>query len=376
MEHALSLVHRSIEHERKVNNFLLKGSIVEKPMANIKRYHALRIFYVRQEKKDVDKLFTREEFKKFFVANDVQKRTLNTLGAVNDPGISKKDMQGFGGDMDEKGGAGGDAMDKSATSGLKMKDNQGDGVARDDEVGASFIARMEGSPDKKNKLNLKLVIQNIFKNIKNIFTNDELNIPNQTLFRAVVIKRLMNILLLLFMSAATGYLVYITILQQYTTYNFKLTSIFAITRYQNVTISLINEYMMRSLYCNDDPLNGSTFCRDVESRIGSFRNIMGAQDIDNNVRNDFFFSSLGQTNVSFILDYPNLDPRNATSSKYTITIMLLEKLLAYDISDQNEGDAQVFLDDNFLPIVNQYFTDSKQAAQEAAQSILASNQVD
>jgi hypothetical protein len=375
MEHALSLVHRSIEHEKKVNNFLLKGSVVEKPMANIKRYHALRIFYVRQEKKDTEKMFTKEEFRKFFVANDIQKRTLHTLGAINDAGTSKKEMQGFGGDLDEKGGNGGDGMDKSAMSGLKIKENAFDVGARDDDVGGSFIARMEGSPDKKNKLNLKFVIQNIFKNIKNIFTNDELNIPNQILFRAVVIKRLMNILLLLFMSAATSYLVYITILQQYTTYNFKLASIFAITKYQNVTISLINEYMIRSLYCNDDPNNQRPFCLDVESRIGSFRNIMSAQDIDNNVRNDFFFSSLGQTNVSFVLDYPNLDPRNATSSKYTITMLLLEKLLAYDISDENEGDAQVFIDDNFLPIVNQYFTDSKQAVLESARSILANNQV-
>ena len=375
MENALNSVHRLIENEKKVNSYLLKGSIMEKPMANIKRYHALRIYYVRQEKKDQDKVFTREEFKKYYLSSDSQKKTINTLAGMADFNSPKKDGVGSGGEFEERQGSHGDANDKSGLSPNKIKESVFDGQARDDDGGTSFIARMEAGMDKKSRLNLKFVIQNIFKNIKNIFTNDELNVPNETLFRAVVIKKAMIYLVLLLMSAAVGYLIYVTNIQQYSNYNFKLDSMFAITKYQNATISLINEYMIRSLYCSDNSADPQTFCKDVESRISSFRDIMGNQDIDNNVRNDFFFSTIGQTNVSFVLDYPDLEPRNATASKYTITLMMLEKLLAYDISNSNKGDARVFIDNNFLSIINQYFIDCKQDALDSADSILASNQV-
>lgn len=375
MENALNSVHRLIENEKKVNSYLLKGSIMEKPMANIKRYHALRIYYVRQERKDQEKVFTKEEFKKYYLSSDSQKKSLTALAAMADINSPKKDGVGSGGEFEERQGSHGDANDKSGLSPNKIKESIFDGQARDDDGGTSFIARMEAGMDKKSKLNLKFVIQNIFKNIKNIFTNDELNVPNETLFRAVVIKKAMIYLVLLLMSASVGYLIYVTNIQQYSNYNFKLDSMFAITKYQNATISLINEYMIRSLYCGDNSADPQTFCRDVESRISSFRDIMGNQDIDNNVRNDFFFSTIGQTNVSFILDYPDLEPRNATASKYTITLMMLEKLLAYDISNSNKGDARVFIDNNFLSIINQYFIDCKQAALDSADSILASNQV-
>lgn len=374
MENALTSVHKLIENERKVNSYLLKGSIMEKPMANIKRYHALRIYYVRQEKKEQDKVFTKEEFKKYYLSSDSQKRSLSNLAPVGDANSPKREGFESAAELEERQGSQGD-IDKSGPSPTKVKDSLFDGPGNLDDGGTSFIARMEAGMDKKSKLNLKFVIQNIFKNIKNIFTNDELNVPNETLFRAVVIKKAMIYLVLLLMSAAIGYLVYVTNIQQYSNYNFKLDSMFAITKYQNATISLINEYMIRSLYCSNNAADPRAFCKDVESRIFSFRNIMGNQDIDNNVRNDFFFSSVGQTNVSFVLDYPDLSPRNASASKYTITLMMLEKLLAYDISAANQGDARVFIDNNFLAIINQYFIDCKQAALDSANSILASNQV-
>lgn len=357
-----------MEHERKLNSYLLRGTIVEKPLANIKRYHALRIFYVRQERKDPEKTFTKQEFRKFFTANETQKKTITSLGVAADSPNKKQSSYGSGGELDDRS--------PDARSGFPVKDSIFEG-GKDEDGGTSFVARMEAGigQDKKSKLNLKFVIQNIFKNTKNIFTMDELNVPNETLFRAVVIKKAMIYLMLLLMSASIGYLVYITNIQQYVDYNFKLDSMFAITKYQNATISLINEFMMRSLYCNDNRSDTTNFCRETESRIKSFRETMSSQDIDNNVRNDFFFSAIGQTNVTFVLDYPDLEPRNASASKYTITMMMLEKLLAYDISESNKGDARVFIDNNFLSIINQYFTDSKQATQEAARSILASNQV-
>lgn len=100
---------------------------------------------------------------------------------------------------------------------------------------------------------------------------------------------------------------------------------------------------------------------------------MNSFDIDYNVREDLFFRDLAQQEIEFKVRYdtPTLEIRRA--SKYTVLMIMLEKLLTIDNSKFDKVEALNFINDNYLHTINKYFLDSFQATREEA--IEMTNQV-
>lgn len=218
--------------------------------------------------------------------------------------------------------------------------------------------------DAKNKLSLKTVIQNMLKNTKNVFTKEEGNQPNDVLLRTIIIKKLIFYLIFAYIALSTSYMGYLTISQQFLIYDFKIGSLFKVTRYHNLTVALLNEYYHREVVVSR-PLdifytsrNMTDDLTEVATRITSFRDQLNSFDIDINVRQDLFFKDLARTEVSFVIRYAESQQQTQQASKYTILMVMLEKVLTIDNSEFDKEEAFNFIDDNFLQIVNQYLLDS------------------
>lgn len=215
------------------------------------------------------------------------------------------------------------------------------------------------------KQNMKTVIQNILKNIKNVFTKTEGTQPNEMLLRTIVIKKIIQYLILAFIALTSTYLGYLTIYQQYQTFDFKVNSLYKVTRYHNLTVALINEYLHRDTINTRpqfDPTYSSqqqsTDLTEVTGRINEFLNDLNNFDIDINIRTDLFFTTLGQQQSSFTLQYNGSGTEVRQASKYTILMIMLEKLLTIDVSASNTIATFDYIGLNFLSVIDRYLLDS------------------
>lgn len=252
----------------------------------------------------------------------------------------------------------------------------------DNEMGDNTRRQRGDNNENRTKYTLKNVIQTIFKNIKNVFTKDETNQPNDMLLRTTLIKKFIMYLVIAMMLMSTFYLIYITIYQQYLEFEFKFTSALQITKYHNLTIAVINEYAHRGaierrpIIDPDFTLDAKALqLNDTKSRIDYSRNILMSMDIDTNVRSDLFFSTIGIENNVFRIRYNLNGGERVNSSKYTILMIMLEKLITIDNSVDDLNEANLYIEDNFLPIINKFFIDCFEATYTDASNILSSNRV-
>lgn len=238
---------------------------------------------------------------------------------------------------------------------------------------------------KKSRTTTKAVLQMLFKSLRNLFTKEESNVPNEMLLRTQLIKKIVFYIVVVLVGMSTFYLIYEAIIQKLGNYDFAVQSMLMVTTYHNMTISVINELLHRDTIVysalnstavfNPAAANTTADWNVTSDRLKYFKGLLLNLDIDNNVRSDFFFSETGQLRVQFNITYPNATTRFGTSSKYTIMMMMLEKLITIDNNEYYRQSAMLFLNDNFLTIVNQYFLDAFYDVYNTAADILVSNKV-
>lgn len=240
---------------------------------------------------------------------------------------------------------------------------------------ASDRNRRNHTIETKNKLSLKNIVQNILKNTKNIFTKEESNQPNDMLLRTIVIKKLILYLILVFIALSSAYLGYVTVYKEYQSYSFKAQSLDKITKYHNLTSAVLSEYMHKESI-NARPLDASYTSSkktadldNVKNRISTFKNELNSFDIDINVREDMFFRDMARSEVDFKVRYQGTTAEVRRASKYTILMIMLEKVLTMDNSEFDRVEALNFVYDNYLHIINRYFLDSFDATRNEANSM-------
>ena len=379
IEYAITTVNKTIDAEKKVNQFLVKGHVQEKRIANFKRYQIAKVSAYKLNKKG-DKYYDPKDLAKMLKNEDgirAARRAGTNEGGLASP--SEKNMNGDALAFQENGMDLGSPV-KQANLNLKAPvaaqpaagpvnaSQRGDvyEIQREDSMNSSASQRKEDR-DVKPKLNLKMIIQSLFKNIKNPFINDETNVPKEILLRTILIKKLILYLVFLLIGMSTFYLIYISVFLQFRQYRFKLNSALTITQYHNITLGVINEYLFTDTINIRQAIATENYSAEqkaidekkTNSRIESFRTRLLDTDIDDNVRSDFFFTDIGANKTQFLLRYSfaeSAQPFEAT--KYTIYIMLLEKIVTIADSSDDREEAIVFIQDNFLNIVNRYFLDS------------------
>ena len=253
-----------------------------------------------------------------------------------------------------------------------------DDVAKsDNQSNNSEKGRKAQLIQSKNKYTLKVIIQNLLKNYRNLFTKTDAFQPKEMLLRTTVIKKLILYLILLFIALSTSYLGYINVYMQYSAYEFKVDSVYKVTRYHNLTVAVLNEYYHRDAI-NSRPLdslynstNRTSDLKEVSNRIETFRDLLNSFDIDYNVRQDLFFRNLAQQELNFVVRYSENLSEVRQASRYTILIIMLEKLLTIDRSEFDKNEAFFFINDNFLSIMDDYLLSSFEASFQEAEKIIA-----
>lgn len=366
MVQVVSNISKAIDSEAKVNLYSMKGSFKEFDVTEFKRwYQSAKIVNIKYHDSN-DKKFTPNKLKKLIKTTNRDKAITGIYNVAAGLATDKNDK------MDKKLKLSPRApfkaikdindAEKLLNQSMQIK-NHPDHAESDDTS-----SNLQGKPKKDFKdhptLNLKKTIQDIFKNIKNVFSKEEGNQPNDTLLRTTVIKKVILYLILSFMALASAYLGYLTIYQQYQTYLFKIDSMYKTTVYHNMTISVINEYAYRELALSR-PLSDTYTAEmkrrdelDVAWRINEFKTQLNSLDINTNVRNDLFFTSIGSVQEKFLMRYAANDTDIHIASRYTILMLLLEKLLTAEKSIADKQEALYFIQDNFLSIINKYFLDS------------------
>lgn len=373
---AVSNMAKNIDSEAKINLYITKGSYEQMNVAEFKDWYvAAAITYVKLDEMN-DKKFNPAKFKKTLKASDRDKAALGlySVGAgikaeadashhkdlVKSPPRSSRGL-----DIKPLNNIALLPLERSPTDQLpalnKSHTDQGDS----DELSSNLNERYRADMRENTRLNMKMVIQNIFKNIKNVFTKEESNQPNEALLRTKIIKRVILYLVLAFIAMSSSYFGYLTVTQQYQAHLFKADSLFKITVYHNATLAVLNEYLFRDVIIarpTDAAYTAqakSTDLADVAGRISMFRSQLNSMDIDTNVRNDLFFTSIGSVQKTFAVRYSSMGvTSHKLASRYTILMLMLEKVLTMDNSAFDKQEALFFVEDNFLSIINRYFMDS------------------
>lgn len=371
MVQVITNISKAIDNESKVNLYSVKGSFKEFDMTDVKSwYQSAKIVNIKYHESN-EKKFTPSRLKKSIRETNRDRTTQGIFGVA----------AGLKADLDKSSPIKSENQKISSHNPFKTLKNL---AVEKDKINTSYMPNMQpekgdsddlssnpqdrhrGDFKENNKINLKAIIQNIFKNIKNVFSKEETNQPNETLLRTTVIKKIILYLILAFIAMSSIYIGYLTIKQQYISYIFKIDSMYKTTVYHNMTISVINEFTYGDLIASR-PLT-SDYTRamkdrdtaEVVKRLMIFKNQLNSLDIDTNVRNDLFFTSLGAEKNNFTMRY-SPDKSNANiqvASKYTILMLMLEKVLRAEKSDSYKAEAYYFIDDNYLSIINKFFLDS------------------
>lgn len=388
MESAVSEINKKIDKEKWVNFFTIKGVILEKPISNLKRYQVARILNFRQTESKNHSRYNQKNLIRNLQGMDTDKtipRASNNMSSGNLPPPAPT--------LDNKLSTEQEfAKNGTANSNknifLEVVENENDA----NNISSNNSQNLKAPPvpfdnpsyqapsidlnrgldtellHHKSKYSMKNIVQSIFKQLKNVFTKDDLNMPNETLFRAIIIKKLLLYLVLVLTLLSMSYLGYISVYGQYIRFKFKMTSASSIISYHNATLGLINEYYLQerlkvTMAGPKPPIKPSDYPQEQifsQQRVSYLQNMTMEFDSNDNIRNDFFFTNLGTKNVSFGIRYASKPSfvREYTSSQYTIFTMLIEKLLAISDSRDKIQDMFIFIDDNYLSIVNRYCIDS------------------
>ena len=399
----MSSIAKAIEDERKVNAYSMKGSVDQFSIARFKVYHAAKIVSFKFDERN-EKRFNPRKLGKSLAAVEKDKGTIagDNSGVMNSARSGDKKKEAAEAAAHEEKHEGSESVKPSRLRLLELKNpllgflktgNQpktsGTKTMAEDKSGdeeldlsmGSNQSKLNQTIDTKNKMSLKTVIQNLLKNTKNIFTKEEANQPNDMLLRTIVIKKLILYLILTFMALSSIYLGYSTIYMQYQSYEFKVDSLYKVTRYQNLTVAVLNEYFHRDAINSrdlDSSYSASTQIadlKDVDLRIRMFKDQLNSFDIDYNVRQDLFFKGLSQAEQSFTVRYDNSSGETRQASKYTILMIMLEKVLTMDNSQFDKVEAFSFINDNFLHVVNAYFLEAFAVTRDECNKMVADGKV-
>ena len=370
LEYAITQASKLIELDRKVNQYLVKGSIIEKTIANFKRYQVIKIHGIKMNMRN-EKCYEPDELVHHLSSNDPLKLVRKNPDANEIPNeVNNINIQ-----IPQP--AHGNAVQSSKA--LLPPSDVYEINREDSEHSIRSHQQIYREKEKKVEMNMKNIIHIMFKNIKNIFTKEESNVPKDMLLRTILIKKLILYLIVLLIMMSTFYLVFISIYVQYNEYKSKLQSSLMITKYHNITTGVINEYIHRDIiqYRSNTSIDSYNSTKKVidtlnnNRRIERFRLDLLDKDSDTNIRSDFFFTPIGSHISRFVLRYLYTDDIHMSdASTYTIFMILIEKIITIDNSYEDTIEARVFIDDNFINIINPYFIDSFKSSMDECTRLL------